>query len=497
MRSTAAIPFDYASMVKVIRAETRITPKVAIAELFDNAIDAASKNIWVRFDEPAREITVEDDGVGCSDMELLAGFGSSQPATETARIGRYGVGAKKSAIVMCDEQRVISIRNNSRLEFFVPWGEIANGAPFEYHFLPATRTESSSKTVITLAKVRKDYAFRSSTRREAIEYWSRVYCPALLSGRNIIVDGVALEPFPFPAIKEAHDEIGEFEGRRYRLRVGILSQDDMAQWRPGWWVACAGRLLNDKAFLDGTDEYPGAAFWGYVELVDGADEATRWSLDVHKTDFAERERFFEYLSKRLSGLLRRATEQTHDVRVSQLERALSEVAAMAFGGMARIREMRAQGETEGTSQPANTGRKRTRADKSDPQHEGSVVNPLHRQVKAWRFMFVPLGTPGPICEADLTKTSVCVRFNKDNRFVTEHMEFGKKSEATLIALACHFVWAEANKNQRINLWANQYPAAADFELSSDDSVAEAKWMNALLNAYAEFDENRGQVRSAA
>lgn len=88
--------------------------RTAIADLVDNSISAAAKNVWVRFewDGPDSFISIRDDGRGMTEDQLIAAMrpGSKSPLEdrEPEDLGRFGLGLKTASLSQCRMLSVIS-----------------------------------------------------------------------------------------------------------------------------------------------------------------------------------------------------------------------------------------------------------------------------------------------------------------------------------------------------------------------------------------------------
>jgi hypothetical protein len=92
------------------------TTSSALADLIDNSIAAASRNISIRFATvPTPTVSVVDDGHGMSESELVAAmrFGSRDPRQMRAGadLGRFGLGQKTASISQCRRLVVASLQN--------------------------------------------------------------------------------------------------------------------------------------------------------------------------------------------------------------------------------------------------------------------------------------------------------------------------------------------------------------------------------------------------
>lgn len=86
----------------------------AIADLVDNCISAAAKNVWIRFEWDGSNsfISIRDDGRGMTDAELVNAMrpGSKSPLERRplSDLGRFGLGLKTASFSQCRRLSVIS-----------------------------------------------------------------------------------------------------------------------------------------------------------------------------------------------------------------------------------------------------------------------------------------------------------------------------------------------------------------------------------------------------
>jgi hypothetical protein len=103
-----------ASLVESLRAFGYELP-TALADLVDNSITAAAKNIWLDFhwDGENSVIAVTDDGEGMTEEQLLAAMrpGSQNPLKVRAPhdLGRFGLGLKTASFSQCRRVTVRSV----------------------------------------------------------------------------------------------------------------------------------------------------------------------------------------------------------------------------------------------------------------------------------------------------------------------------------------------------------------------------------------------------
>lgn len=110
--TTSAIP-DAASMIETFRA-IGYNIETAVADIIDNSISAAAKNIWVNFEWIGANswLSVKDDGLGMNGNELIQALrpGSKNPLSErnSNDLGRFGLGLKTASFSQARKLSVIS-----------------------------------------------------------------------------------------------------------------------------------------------------------------------------------------------------------------------------------------------------------------------------------------------------------------------------------------------------------------------------------------------------
>lgn len=484
-----------------IRAESGLTPRLAIAELVDNAVDAGATTITLTFDSASDTISIIDDGIGCPEMARFFDLGSTTATGEQVRIGRYGVGGTKAAAALCDTEHVSSIHSRVRRHASISWTDIAaNNLPIAYDEAKPEKAGTERGTIITLIGDRKRCS-QPSKRSHIVEFLRRTYTPAILDGLGILVDSSRLSAKPFPELLYERVICGEVFGKTYRARVGVLADERSAEadgWSPGFWVACSGRMVSDRPYWDCAEDWGDDPIWAYIELEESPGQ--RWDLDTHKAGFAERDDLFGDFVPRIHDLLEQAHEKQTDVELRVVEEDGSSLLAAVFNGSSsldRIREKRnaRQGET-GTAEPADTGRRREKASKADPTEAGSVVDFPGRQRKqdqSWKMKFTHMGNEAGLGRSAITAHSCWMTFNLDNSFVS-----GNRRRLDVLApLALSCIWDSARDADRKQIWAKLLPTDSEIEFGSRDK-ASAKWLGAaLIKVGDQLAEFKAKARRSA
>lgn len=117
IQTTSAIP-NAAAMIETFRA-IGYSLETAIADIIDNSISAAAKNIWINRIWKGREsiVYIKDDGHGMADEEIIQAMrpGAQNPLAERAHtdLGRFGLGLKTASFSQCRNLTVISKKNGN------------------------------------------------------------------------------------------------------------------------------------------------------------------------------------------------------------------------------------------------------------------------------------------------------------------------------------------------------------------------------------------------
>ncbi len=468
--------------INSIRAETALRPHIAIAELIDNALDSGATLIEICFDQ-SRDLTrISDNGDGCPDVARFFESGSSSAVGYPEKLGRYGVGGTKAAAILCDVEEVHTHHEGLKLSGRMEWTRIADeNLAFLFEASDPCETNRIGTDILLYGdRCKVHVGNRANACRN---YWSRIYTPALLNNKSIRVNGDPLEPRGQPALKSRIEFVGGVGGKEYRACAGILENEAQARamgWEPGFNVACSGRLMFDKPAWDMAEDYQGAPVWAYIELRETA--GTKWHLDTHKTDFAEREALFTEFVPRISSLLDVAmnNQASHELRV--VSEDISYKLATAMGGVAahmRIKERRASPTNKtGTVEAANTGRTRSSAQKADPTQPGSVVespNQSHRAKQAWRVNFKEFGVEAGFGEALVNAKCATMNFNLDSAWVRAN----KNDQSVLIPMALFSIWSAASDKDRTRLWIGLDLKRTEIE-EPDPQKRASIWVDAAL-----------------
>ncbi len=133
---------------------------VVLRELIQNALDAQSNRIDVKFDEIDKRLTVIDNGTGIANIDgLLNVIGESYKAVDSNSIGGYGLA--KLAIFGCKEWKFLSISGTFKTGFlFDDTEKIESGTIVTVEFHPEDVSYSfESRIKDYLKSINRDVVF--------------------------------------------------------------------------------------------------------------------------------------------------------------------------------------------------------------------------------------------------------------------------------------------------------------------------------------------------
>lgn len=242
-----------AAMIESMRA-VGYTPQAAVADLIDNSLSAAAKNVWLTmfWDGPNSYIAIRDDGHGMSEQELTNAMrlGSRSPLEEReARdLGRFGLGLKTASFSQCRRLTVLSRRSGEvpsirrwDLDYVnatEEWRLLKDAAPGSERRLDGLAEGSGTivlwedmDRIVEQASVEDERAQRRFLDlARAVEGHLAMVFHRFLEGRaelNVWINDVKIEPWdPFlakePATQRLAEEILIVHDRRVSVRPFVL-----------------------------------------------------------------------------------------------------------------------------------------------------------------------------------------------------------------------------------------------------------------------------------
>jgi hypothetical protein len=345
-------------------------PWLAVCELVDNSVDAQATTVIVNWDPAAKSLSVIDDGVGAPNPAALVTLGDHDSEGRPTS-GRYGIGAKDAVLALGTAAEVSVVRNGLRRVVRADFDEIRQSGRWvareDQH--EASESDATGTMVKVIGVDRKIYLMAIWDRL------SKTFAPALRRGISILLASQPVTPPPAVQVDERREGSGEFRGKQFAWWAGI--KRDGQNVSGGWRFAFKGRMLEDNSCNRsyGTAGMDIHKFYGEITLIepDQPDDEELWLVNKHKTSADELQDLCEDIFPSIRDLLERCAEEhslTLEAAIADdIGRGLTE----ALSEASRVREKRSIPEEEqhGTVLPRNTGRRRTRAAKT--QHgQGSI-----------------------------------------------------------------------------------------------------------------------------
>lgn len=359
------------SIIESYRNNPNLSSWKAIAEVVDNSFDAGANRVSIDWDKESRCLTITDDGAGCKDPEVMAKLGGSfRQAKAGVVLGRYGIGLKEASVWMCDRMVITSSFDGGGWKVVVDWKKIQDTKRWE---VPVERNGVYAGRGVCIEMEH----IRSSARvvaNDTIQTLSETFRPAILSGRQIVIQGKPLAAPDLPLLKDQVDQDGTFDGKSYNIKYGIKADKSNAY---GWTIAYGHRILAANYTKSGFGDHSPSRFYGYITLYDTGE--SKWSLNRFKDGFDGIDALLDTLADQIAPLLERAETEGLNLEIqTAIGQVENELNRSVFGN--RIKEKRpGKAGEEGTVEPRNTGRRRVEAKHADPNQPGSVA------VKAGKF----------------------------------------------------------------------------------------------------------------
>lgn len=191
-----------ANFVRAVREAGYLSISTAIAELLDNALQAAASEIVITITRAEAnslpEITVEDDGVGMSkkELETCLRFGGSSRFDARHSFGRFGMGLPAASLSQAKRVEVTSWQGHGdELRVALDVDLVSNGRP---PALAATRvgnSRSESGTRVRWMQCdRIEYRRLAWLERALHRDLGRMYRHFISNGSRISINGKPVEP---------------------------------------------------------------------------------------------------------------------------------------------------------------------------------------------------------------------------------------------------------------------------------------------------------------
>lgn len=329
-----------------------------LGELIDNAFDAGATRVEIIVS--GREITIEDDGVGCDDLEKMLTMGRHSRKV-TTRLGRYGVGLKDAAWWVGGPTLIVTIHNGTRRRIRLDWDRMTEWSA------PAPLVEKTDKrgTSIRFEAIGKERRFPDGERLEKLlAELAFTYTPALKDNRQIVFrrgrgEPVILQRFRLPApLIDVVDTDIEVDGKIAHVHVGIVPEG-VDNPRPGISYTHGFRVITHGAL--GCSGHGSRNIAGWVRLGEG------WTLSRNKDDVsAYKEELGQAVFDAICSIVTKASRQAMSMRTAALSSDLTSMFRNIIGGSeddAKAKRDPKKNETGGV-RPTVSGKKHERAKKT-------------------------------------------------------------------------------------------------------------------------------------
>jgi hypothetical protein len=405
-----------------------LSMRIALCEWIDNALDAGATSVAISFGRArsngggAEHVSVVDNGRGKADLLALARLGQHD-RTDTTRSGINGCGAKDAALWMGGAHSVFtitSVHGGLRRSFAVDWSYVAkNGWRNPAPAPPTSAGLDPTGTEIVVAPVIRRVADGPGWQR-LVDELAYTYTPAIKRGIQISIrakkrgsETATLSAWKLPALQPGHvDREISVAGKKARVYAGIVREGEPNP-RPGLSYLHGFRVITMASAL-GCGAYSVARVAGFVEIDDS------WERNKNKDGIQRPDELYDEVLRVLEDLLRRAEQQGSQLRSEKFAKA---VEGLINASLNDAKARRDRGESKGTKEPKETGRKHRDAAK---KQRGETMS--SRRYGAVRIDFNELGDDAGI--GKLQSNGVIV-LNLDNPAIAH----AKKSE-NVLAVAC-------------------------------------------------------------
>lgn len=378
----------------------------ALAELVDNSLDAGATRIVI--DVTQRTLTVADDGVGCEDITAVFKLGDHKRRKTAKRgLGRYGIGAKDAWLSCADTMEVSSYRGNVETSMrvnYTEWMQNNWNVP-DPEFKP---TDKPTGTTIRLP-LRPG---KNAPADDAFKMLAFVFTPALSRGIQIVKSSkgkrTPLPPVEMPMRNDVVQAEFDIDGKSVKIDIGILP-DGVQVERGPFWLIYDHRIIEATSL--GAGHYSVRRIAGTITIGDG------WALTKNKDDLSEsQDRLSDAIFSRIEHVLKKADQLAETMESSALRGELQEILNSAVSDANRAKEKRGKGDSVGSVESKNTGRKRTRATKIQ-DGLGSVLLPGNAGRKGGYVLDWCEIDPSIIGQFD--RSGMRVALNLNNGFVAQ------------------------------------------------------------------------------
>lgn len=328
----------------------------AIGELVDNSFDAGATRVEVDVSKTS-ELVVTDDGKGCPNVPLMLSLAKHQ-ASDTTSLGRYGVGLKDAGCWLWGELNIETVHRGQATLARLNWESLSKSGTWEFPdpIISAAAADFPCGTRLRFSRHKRRNRPSVENLMDALGY---TFWPALSDGRQIVVIGprkkrCVCAPWNPPPLSEIVEDAFEVDGKPVTLRAGIVPADDSNE-KEGFNFAFGHRNIFSCAL--GAKGHSIARICGIVRLGKG------WNLSTNKTGLSDDPTALgEAIWERCERIIRKSEQMATHIFNRELETEVSKSLRGYFSE--KKREKRDKGDSHGTVESKNTGRKRRNAKKT-------------------------------------------------------------------------------------------------------------------------------------
>jgi hypothetical protein len=277
-----------------------MTALSCFGEFIDNCIGAGARVIDIVIDGDTRTVTVTDDGCGMHSAAMAFQPGRHIEHGDEQGSSRYGVGLKDAGWRLGELIKIVTVRDGRKTVSVADTDVMIRRGKWEVTER-AFKTPSAAGTVVTVGRV--DFPLSNSSISRLRTELEKLYVDALHDGIAISINGVSLVAAPRPRFRSVREAEAEIDGKRFRVRGGILSpgQDAVSS---GVTIKLPLRVLcsGERA---GLESYDVSQFYAEVTLIEEKDDRQTWfRVTKHKDSLHEKTAVCRKVAEIFADMLR-------------------------------------------------------------------------------------------------------------------------------------------------------------------------------------------------
>lgn len=312
---------DFTPSTHIIESYRNNLPnyRILCGEAVDNSFDAGANAIQITIDRS--KIVFRDDGVGITNSRVVSLFrlGSHAPMNSTA-LGRYGIGIKEQAAAAGDQFEIHSRSADGRMKIGINWARLAASDNWQ-HVDPIWDMNDIGETFTEIKISELRNIPKQSQINRITDELARIFQPALVSGKNISLNGVNINPIQDPAMKHVVKKTVTIDSDKFaEVTAGVLSDPDNSPLN-SVHISYKHRVIMPQS-LFGCDDGIGAPHMFARVILHG-----KWSLGKNKTELTDEDAALleDQVEEILAPILEKCRKQRLSAVVSAAEVAINEM----------------------------------------------------------------------------------------------------------------------------------------------------------------------------